>query len=134
MDIIDTLELGTVDGFDIRADIVPDDTALDGGPCDVADYPANVVRAWRDDRWMFVGIIVTASRAGVDLGSDSIWMVERGDIPSEDGASTVEIDPLRDEDGSLAYYRGDLIDNAIADARLKLTELVDAAIDDSIDG
>jgi hypothetical protein len=126
MDIIDSIELGTIEGFDIRADIVQDDTALDT-PLDVAEYQPDTVEAWLNEEWMFVGIIVTASRAGTDLGSDSIWMVERGDIPG-----IGDVDPLRDKDGSLDCYRADMIDNAIADARLKLTELIDAAIDGSM--
>jgi hypothetical protein len=88
---------------------------------DVADYQPDTIEAWRDDLWMFVGIIVTASRAGIDLGSDSLWMVESGSMPGVGW-----IDPLRDKDGSLACYREDMIGNAIADARLKLTELIDA--------
>jgi hypothetical protein len=44
------------------------------------------------------------------------------------------IDPLQDEGGSLDAYRADMIDNAVADARLKLSQLIDAAIDDSMGG
>lgn len=128
MDILDTIDLPPQEGFDLRADVVQDDTALPNGPSDVGDYPADTVQCWRNDDWMFVGIIVTASRNGTDLGSDSIWMVERGWFPGE-----LYVDPLRDKDGSLDYYRADLIDNAIADARMKLTSLIDEAIDSSID-
>lgn len=126
MDIIDTIDLGSRDGFDIRADIVQDDTAIN--PTDVADYQPDTIQAWHDEQWMFVGIIVTASRMGTDLGSDSVWLVERGDM-----AGSGEVDPLRDKGGSLDTYRADMIDNAVADARLKLTELIDAAIDGSME-
>lgn len=127
--IIDSIDLGTIEGFDIRADIVPDDTALDGPQ---GDYPAEIIEAWRNDDWTYVTLIVTASHGDIDLGSDSLGLVESGMFPHSDG--TVWVDPLRDKDGSLDYYREDMISNAIADARLKLTELVDAAIDDSMGG
>lgn len=112
-DIIDSIDLGTVDGFDIRAITVPDH-----------DYAADANTATDSARWDCVGIIVTASRAGIELGSDSLWGVK-----CERGVTN----PLRDDEGHLALYREDMVGNAIADARLKLTELIDAAIDDSID-
>lgn len=116
--IIDSITLDSRDGFDLRAEIVPDDTAIDS-PLEVAEYadPA-VVTAWHDGDWHYVGIIVTASRGGIDLGSDSVWAVEYGDMPG-----IGHVDPLRDNGGSLDTYRADLVDNAVADARLKLTEL-----------
>ena len=126
--VIDSIDLDSVDGFDIRAEIVPDDTAYDEPQ---GDYPPEIVEAWRNDDWHYVTIIVTASRAGTDLGSDSLCMVEYGTFPHTDG--TVWVDPLRDKDGSLAYYRADMIDNAVADARMKLTELIDQAIDGSME-
>lgn len=131
-DIIETLELLPVEGFDLRADLVPDDTALDGGPTDVADYPDDVVQAYRDGFWWFTGIIVTASRNGIDLGSDSVWGVEYGMMPKGDGTA-IDIDPLNDADGSFEYYRDGLIANAIADARMTLSNLADAAIDEALD-
>ena len=112
MDIIDSIDLGTVEGFDIRAITVPDH-----------DYAADANTATDSARWHWVGIIVTASRHSIELGSDSIWGVE-----CQRGVT----DPLRDANSALAHYRADLIDNAVADARLKLTELIDAAIDDSM--
>lgn len=97
--IIDSIDLGTIDGFQLRAELVPDTD-----PANASDID-------------FVGIIVTASRAGIDLGSDSLWgIIQYGD-------------PLRTSRmrGSVfAAYRADLIDNAIADAHMKLAELFDA--------
>lgn len=106
-DIIDSIDLGTVDGFDIRADMFPDTTCYD---------------------WHYVGIIVTASRAGVDLGSDSIWGMQYGKLTPD----SPFVDPLTGIGPFANGYGPDLIDNAVADARLKLTELIDAAIDDSM--
>jgi hypothetical protein len=112
MDIIDSIDLGTVDGFDIRAITVPDH-----------DYAADANAATDSARWDWVGIIVTASRAGIELGSDSLWGVE---------CERNVTNPLRDKDGTLDTYCGDMIENAVADARLKMTQLIDAAIDDSM--
>jgi hypothetical protein len=129
MDIIDSIKLGTVDGFDIRADMVPD-TAYYSEPD--GDYTPEQIAWFKAGDWGYVGIIVTASRNGVDLGSDSLWAVDAGTMPFDIPANQIFIDPLHDSNGTLATYRADMIDNAIADARLKLTELIDAAIDDSM--
>lgn len=108
---IDTIDLGTIDGFELRGELVPD---TDSEPADFDGYTTDQIRAWKRDDWGFCGIIVTASRAGIDLGSDSLWAVEYGAMPDIPDF----LNPLKDSD-----YMADLIDNAIADARLKLTEL-----------
>lgn len=129
MNTLDSIDLGTIDGFDIRAELEIDNTYYsepDG------DYTPEQIAAFTNGDWYYVTLIVTASRGDIDLGSDSLGLVESGMFPHSDG--TVWVDPLRDKDGSLAYYREDMISNAIADARLKLTELVDAAIDGSMGG
>lgn len=141
MDIIDSIKLGTAEGFDIRADMVPGNhTTYSGGEPD-GDYTPEEIAAFCRDDWYYVGIIVTASRNGTDLGSDSLWAVEAGTMPvgkwgypslAVPGGESRMIDPLRDSGGSLDTYRADMIDNAVADARLRLTELIDAAIDDSM--
>ena len=124
MDIIDSVELGNVDGFELRAEIIPDD---DSTPDEYGEtYSRLALAAYQRGDWNYVGIIVTASRAGIDLGSDSIWAVEYGLLPLGDGEVSEIIDPLRDENGSLAYYKADLIDNAVADARMQLAALTDS--------
>lgn len=122
---IDRIDLGTIDGFSIRAELFDDPTCYSDYPD--GDYSDEQIAAYRAGDWYYTTIVVTASRAGIDLGSDSLCMVAYGSMP---GAG--EIDPLNDADGSLAAYRADMIDNAVADARLKLTEMIDAAIDDSM--
>lgn len=127
MTTIDSIDLGTREGFDIRADIVPDNTYYaepDG------DYTPEQVAAFKNGDWHYVGIIVTASRGDVALGSDSLWAVEKGMMPLDSEISEY-IDPLRDEHAASDYFP-DMIDNAVAEARLNLTELVDDAIDGSI--
>jgi hypothetical protein len=135
MDIIDSIELGTAEGFDIRAELVPDTATHHAEPD--GDYTPEQIAWFNDGDWHYVGLIVTASRAGTDLGSDSLWGVEAGTMPLDNGEVDPckrlrTIDPLRDADGSLAIYREDMVGNAVADARLNLTQLIDAAIDDSM--
>lgn len=86
MDIIETRTLEPVAGFDLRADLVPD---------------------YEDDE---LGLIVTASRAGIDLGSDSIWMTSETIIQG-------------DGDSFAHGYGPDLIAEAVSEATAKLAEL-----------
>lgn len=126
--IIDTIDLEAVAGFDIRAEIVTTEDGLDG------DYPADVRLAYDEGEWQIVDLIVTASRGGIALGSDRLGGVEYGQFPKPDSSDWYWVDPLRDSCGTLATYRSDMIDNAVADARMTLSNLVDAAIDTAIDG
>jgi hypothetical protein len=130
-DSIDSIPLGTVDGFDIRADLVHDTTTHYSAPD--GDYTPQQIAWFNDGDWYYAGLVVTASLHGTDLGSDSLWAVETGTMPFDNEENLLMIDPLRDKNGSLATYREDMVSNAVADARLRLTELVDAAIDDGID-
>lgn len=118
MDVIDATTLGTIDGFDISAHIVPD---LDATVSDSDCYNATQREAWRNDAWHFVGIIVTASRADVDLGSASLWGCEYGLLPGVEGW----VSPL-DNQGSDAFANGygpQLIAEAIAEARATLEKI-----------
>ena len=38
------------------------------------DY--RVLRAWCDDEWFYCGIVVTVSRNGIDLATESLWGIE----------------------------------------------------------
>lgn len=44
------------------------------------------LRAWCNDDWQWCGVIVTASREGIDLGRASLWGIE-----SDAGAYLVEV-------------------------------------------
>lgn len=125
--VIDSITLDSRDGFDIRADIVTTEDAPDG------DYPPDVMLAYGEGEWQIVDLIVTASRGGVTLGSDTLGGVEYGQFPKPNSRDWYWIDPLRDSNSTLSIYGADMIDNAVADARLKLTELADAAIDGSME-
>jgi hypothetical protein len=111
-------------GFDVTAVLVPDtDSHADE---DWRSMDADTAAAYGRGDWQYVGVIVSVSvsvsRAevhsgdGLVLGSDSIWGSQYGSIPGVDGF----VNPLTDTDYP---YRADLIDNAIADARMTLAEL-----------
>jgi hypothetical protein len=120
MTILDSVDLGVTDGFTITAVTVPDDTAYES-PEDVAEYAdaEATAAAWRNDEWGYVGIVVIASRAGVKLGTASIWAVESGSMPG-----VGDVDPLRDKNGSLGYYGDDLTAEAVTEARRTLASLL----------
>ena len=69
----------TVDGTDYTAAIRHDgDTTPDDYEC----YTPEQIRSWKDDDWCFVGVVITAERNGVDLGSfDSLWGIESDSAP-----------------------------------------------------
>lgn len=118
---IDQKRIGNLDGFEIDARLVPDP---DTDPRDYDCYDADQVAAFRLDCWQFVGVIVSASRAGVELGSSSLWAVEYGDMPGVDDF----VNPLAD----VHDYVDDLIPEAIAEARKRLAELNCGDLPDTI--
>lgn len=113
---IDQRSLGTVDGFDIVAYLVPD---TDSAPTDFDCYSPEQIQAWREDEWQYVGTIVTASRAGIELGSASLWGSEYGFLPTVGYVSPL----VGDGDKFVSGYGPGLISEAIAEAQAKLAEL-----------
>jgi hypothetical protein len=115
--IIDSKDLGTQGGFDLRAILVPD---TDTSPRDYGDmYEGEITAAWERDEWSYVGTVVIASRDGIDLGSDAIWGQEYGLWPGSGFVS-----PFDGEGDKLANgYGPQLIGEAIAFAQAKLEEL-----------
>lgn len=111
MNIIDTKELPDSDGFTIQAHLVPDEEIK---PTDFDCYDAAQIDAWKHDLWGYVGVIVTASRNGIEFGSASMWGYEYGDLPGVDEWCN----PLDD-----ARNYEDLVAEAVADARTTLTEI-----------
>jgi len=84
-ELIEQRTLEPRDGFDLVAYKVFDyDTDIDDFDC----YDKTDVKAWRDDEWRFVGVVVKASRDGIELGEDALYGVQDGYMPtaeSEDG-------------------------------------------------
>ena len=124
--MIDSKILPSQDGFDLRAHTEYDS---DSSPLDSDCYTPKQVSAFNQGDWTYVGIIVTASRAGIDLGSASIWSIEAGMYVMTDENDNVVsekwIDPLdaSDEDSALAYYGPSLIAEAIAEAQKNIAAI-----------
>ncbi|WNM66125.1 hypothetical protein SEA_WHEEZY_85 [Gordonia phage Wheezy] len=146
-DVIATRTLDPVDGFTLTAYEVPDTDStpigqsLDEGGC----YTADDIEAWRRDEWQYVGVVVVASRAGVDLGSASIWGMDTGDywdtITRDNGGTpygVLDVVPGSvttghpREDGGIDYvtrddfahgYGADLISEALTEARATVAAL-----------
>ncbi|MDE1816844.1 MAG: hypothetical protein KGI11_09850 [Thaumarchaeota archaeon] len=76
------------------------------------DY--ETLRAWCNDEWKYCGVIVTASREGINLGSASVWGIEIGHPADPDNAYAAEV-------------ADELAPEAIADARAKLAALSKAS-------
>jgi hypothetical protein len=122
IDTIETRRIGTVDGFDIDAVLTFDE---DTRPFDFDCYDEETIAAWRADEWHYVGTIVTASRAGIELGSASLWSSEYGSLPGVHGW----VSPLDgDGDEFVNGYGPDLIAEAIAEAQTTLAELNDSHV------
>ena len=113
---IDQKHLGEIDGFDISAYLLGNDEAYYYGEEDDARRIAA-----ENGNWCYVGTIVTASKAGVELGRASLWGSEYGSLPGVEEF----VNPL-DGDGEefVNGYGPDLISEAIDEAKAKLTELV----------
>lgn len=115
--MIDSRHVGTVEGFEIDAKLVHDcDTTPDEFDC----YSDEQIAAWQADHWMFVGTIITASKAGLELGTSSLWGSEYGDMPGIEEF----VNPLRGNGEEFVNgYGPDLIAEAITEARAMLKEL-----------
>lgn len=74
-----------------------------------AEHDFKVLRAWCNDEWHWSGVVVTVSRAGVELGAASVWGVERN-YPGSDNSYLTET-------------ANELLSEAIASARAKIKEL-----------
>ena len=87
-------KLGTtfkVGPWTVRLDVRHDE---DTTPADSDCYTPKQVAAWHRDEWEFVGIVAKAYLEGVELGSDSLWGIERGYLPvtDEDDNLTADVD------------------------------------------
>lgn len=70
-----------------------------------ADY--EYLRAWCNDDWHYVGVIVTASRNGIELGEASLWGIESSDS------------------SYLLETANELADEALTDARAAIAALTE---------
>lgn len=138
MDSINSRTLPPQEGFDLEAHLFYDEHGV--SPRDMDDDPDDeYLRAWDNDMWHYTGVVVEASRAGVVLGSDSVWGMEYGSFRNSAG-ELVDMDPLADgggfgtlnpETGQVEYeqnvfangYSPDLIAEAIAAAKRTLAAI-----------
>lgn len=75
MQVLEQRDLGKRDGFDLVAyKVVDEDTSPDDFDC----YDEDDATECNAGHWSFVGVVVKASREGIDLGEDSLWGVEDG--------------------------------------------------------
>lgn len=65
------------------------------------------LKAWCNDRWHYVGVVVTASKEGIELGSASVWGIE----------ST--------ETDYLCTVANELVPDALEQARAMIAKLTD---------
>lgn len=116
-DIIDSRKVGVVEGFDIEAHLEPD---IEWSVLENVEDDEQLRAAWLRDEWSFVSTVVTASRAGVPLGSSSLGGSQYGAIPGVSGW----VSPLDGEgDQFINGYGPQMIDEAVTAAKQKLIEI-----------
>jgi len=121
--VIDWRTLPDRDGFTLTARKYHD---TDSTPDDYECYTPKQVTAWQQDQWQFVGLVVTASVDGIELGTADLWSIEDGLFTATDEHDNVtrvlDLDCLHDDD-----YLTDLVTEAITVARVNI-ELICAKV------
>lgn len=114
--ILYSVELPAQEGFDLTAYVVED---TDGDAEQLYDNKefADLIKAWKNDEFRFVGVVVEASHEGVTLGDASIWGSEYGNIDGK------HVQPIGDDGSDRIGYLPDLIREAIGAAREKLNQI-----------
>lgn len=103
-DFAEACRIARRDGWDAAPYDVPGETPRQrAAKAAMANY--NRLRGWCDDSWNWCGVVVTASRAGVELGTASLWGIE-----SDAGAYLVEV-------------ANELAGEALSDAAAKVQEI-----------
>jgi hypothetical protein len=100
--------------YDMRAVLHHDEHTK---PTDFECYSDNAIAGWAQDEWFYVGVVVTASLGGTDLGSASLWGVEcnfDSHFPSGNNDYLSEV-------------AGELQDEAIAEADAQREVIIKAA-------
>jgi len=118
MDTIESRKLAAREGFDLTVTMHPD---YDSTPGDADCYTEADHEAFNRGAWGYVGLMVTASRHGVELGTASLWGMEYGSLPGVAGY----VDPIDADDAHGAETVADLESEAIAEARATLSRLCD---------
>lgn len=104
------------DGFDIVLSIDYDDTYVSDPRDNDEGMSDEAARYWRDNRWHYVVVKVTASREGIELGTEYMGGVEYGEYDSKTWLGTDEVRKV-----AIDEYEMDA--TAIANAREVLAKL-----------
>jgi hypothetical protein len=116
-DAFETIGLPDWKGWTMEMSIVP----FYSKPWDYDDWYDDVqVAAWREDKWWFAELAITASANGVQLGTASMTTVEYGQLPvkQEDGT-------YKTEDLDAEYYKREYV----ADVERLMIEAYDDAME-----
>lgn len=118
--MIDSKDLGTVEGFDIRAVVDYDNCIL--RPDEEYDcYDDETVKAWERDDWTFTVLKVSAIREGIELGVAYLAGCEYGWMPTSPGTEPIFISPFDETD-----YIEDLTAEAVSEAKDTIAKLTAA--------
>jgi hypothetical protein len=94
----------TINGVNYIVRIVPD---YDAEPTDFDFYTQREIDAWRNDKWSYVGVLVSPDIPGLDQEwfDASLWGIEYGDLPLFDvnGEATGKVLD------ATAYIRDDVV-------------------------
>jgi hypothetical protein len=124
MDTIETKSLPDWGPFQMEARLIYDhDTSHD----DVDVFTPKQIEAWKNDEWYYVGLEVTVSFNGIELGSASLWGIEYGWIPLTDEQDNLTEEPVQHydplDDTSPGSFIDDVGNEACADAVRNLEQL-----------
>lgn len=123
-DIIVSRQLDSVDGFDIQVDMLPDRDSKPEHQC----YSAAHIAAFHNGDWRFVGVAVTASYGGVELGLDAVWAFEYGELPGIGDANPLKdgpgfiVDDVQQPDTFANGSGADMVSNAVQQAKRNLLD------------
>lgn len=115
MNVIETRTIKR-DGYTVVISKVADE---DANPIDDGDYPDDVIAAWQQNEWGYVGVIAKAYRDDVMLGESSLWGCEEGNLPGVDSYVDAFGHTLGENDGDY-NVPGD----AIAEAKRMMAKLM----------
>lgn len=104
-------QLALRDGWGCEGGLLPNETRK-AYAARAAEHDFRVLKAWCDGEWHYYGIAVTVSKDGVELTGKydhALWGIE-GNYPDSDNSHFVEV-------------ANELIDEALDDAKIKLTDL-----------
>jgi hypothetical protein len=76
-ELIETKDLVSSGALKVIASMYPDTNA---NPLDADCYSDADIAAWKRDEWQYVGIVVTVTLDGVEIGQSSLWGTEFGSL------------------------------------------------------